>query len=139
MQCGGNGAPTGWIALVQRYNMPSILMRKREEVTRRREAEDMARIAGMNHSQESDKIASNTLGKQLVIYMEEAERGGEKQIGDLEEKDASHIKKKRKHITLVDDVPTEHVRCCGHQVVMLSSNGGTELVVEVTKQLNALQ
>ena len=139
MQCDGNGAPTGWIALVQRYNIPSVLIRKSEEVTRRREAEAIAKSAGMNHFQESDKIARTTLGKQLVIYLEEAERGGEEKIGDVEKEDASHINKRKKLITRVDDVPTEHVRCCGHQVVMLSSNGGTELVVKITKQLNLLQ
>lgn len=89
LQCGGNDKSIGWIALVQRYNMPKHVLEQRKEVTSKEDAE---KIVKRSHKTENGHSPSDADAKQLVVYMGES---------------------------TIDHVPTEHVRCCGHQVTWL--------------------
>jgi len=89
LQCGGNDKSIGWIALVQRYNIPKHVIAQRKEVTSKENAET---IVKRSHTTENRHSPSDADAKQLVVYMGES---------------------------TIDHVPTEHVRCCGHQVTWL--------------------
>lgn len=86
LQCGGNDKSIGWIALVQRYNMPKQVLAQRKEVTSKEDAESVVKRS---------QAPSGADATQLVVYMGES---------------------------TIDRVPTEHVRCCGHQVTWLFLN-----------------
>ncbi|KAG0562955.1 hypothetical protein KC19_9G186000 [Ceratodon purpureus] len=85
-ECGGNDKSTGWIAFVQRYNMPKHVIKKREDVVSKEKAES---IVKMSTVAENGVSTSGPDAKQLVVYTGE---------------------------NMIDHVPTEHVRCCGHQM-----------------------
>jgi hypothetical protein len=80
---------TGWIAFVQHYNMLKHVIEKREDVGSKEKAETIVKMSNITENGES---LSDADGKQLVVYTGE---------------------------NMIDHVPTEHVRCCGHQVVWL--------------------
>ena len=89
MQCGGNDKSTGWIAFVQRYNMPKHVIEKRKDVVSKEMADTIVKMSSVTENGESVCDAD---ARQLVVYTGES---------------------------MIDHVPTEHVRCCGHQVVWL--------------------
>ena len=70
--------------------MPNVVMRKGADVKTIRDANKIVKEAIM--SETNNTTATDTNGKQLVI--------------DLGER-------------IVDYQPTEHVRCCGHQVTCM--------------------
>lgn len=86
-QCGGSDNPTGYIALVQRYNMPNIVISRAKAVESITQAQSIVKETSMSEIE----TKSGFEGTQMVTYM-----GGKNTI---------------------DHVRTEHVRCCGHQVI----------------------
>nr|XP_024380592.1 E3 ubiquitin-protein ligase PRT6-like isoform X4 [Physcomitrium patens]PNR51519.1 hypothetical protein PHYPA_010706 [Physcomitrium patens] len=85
-ECGSNDKSTGWIALVQRYNIPKLVIGKRQGVYSKEHANNIVKLSNVTPSGGSPSDAS---AKQLVVCMEE---------------------------NMIDHIPTEHVRCCGHQM-----------------------
>lgn len=67
--------------------MPKHVIQKKKEVNSKEYAETIVKMANVPQNTESPSDAD---GKQLVVYTGE---------------------------NMIDHVPTEHVRCCGHQVV----------------------
>ncbi|XP_024367119.1 uncharacterized protein [Physcomitrium patens] len=85
-ECGGSDKSTGWIAFVQRYNMPKHVIEKRKEVNSKAHAEAIVQMANVS---EYGNSSNGSDVKQLVVFMEE---------------------------NMIDQIPAEHVRCCGHQM-----------------------
>lgn len=72
---------------MQRYNMPKHVIEKRKEVNSKAHAEAIVQMANVS---EYGNSSNGSDVKQLVVFMEE---------------------------NMIDQIPAEHVRCCGHQVL----------------------
>ncbi|BBN00658.1 hypothetical protein MPTK1_2g00960 [Marchantia polymorpha subsp. ruderalis] len=90
-ECDGDESPTGWIALVQRYNLPSLIHSRGEVVRSIKEVTSL--LSGNHQSEGSD---GNVPG--LLTVVTESSPNDASVSGPL------------------DLHPTEHVRCCGHQM-----------------------
>ncbi|KAL2641840.1 hypothetical protein R1flu_009427 [Riccia fluitans] len=89
-ECDGDESPTGWIALVQRYNLPSLIHNRGQVVHNINEVTSL--VSGAHPSEGSGGCLSGLLTVVPVSAHDMLVSGP------------------------LDLHPTEHVRCCGHQM-----------------------
>ncbi|CAM6105290.1 unnamed protein product [Calypogeia fissa] len=88
-ECDGKESPIGWIALVQRYNLPSLIHRRGQV---------------LNHVEEVSSLLDTEYEHDGIWFSDMISV-----VTATSEKDLSSARS-------VDLHPTEHVRCCGHQM-----------------------